>query len=82
MTESMKAVRVGGTIAQIGVLCGTEERLAVTSVLMRQIRLIGMYVGSHTMMQAMHRAIGLSGMKPIGGKSISHFGNDWRHTVT
>ncbi len=68
LTESMKAVRVGGTIAQIGVLSGVEERLAVTSVLMRQIRLIGVYVGSHTMMQAMHRAIELSGMKPVVGK--------------
>jgi NADPH:quinone reductase-like Zn-dependent oxidoreductase len=68
LKESMKAVRVGGTIAQIGVLSGTEERLSVTSVLMRQVRLIGVYVGSHTMMQAMNRAIALSGMKPVVGK--------------
>lgn len=68
LNESMKAVRVGGTIAQIGVLSSSEERLAVTSVLMRQIRLIGVYVGSNTMMQAMHRAIELSHMKPVVGK--------------
>jgi NADPH:quinone reductase-like Zn-dependent oxidoreductase len=68
LNQSMKAVRVGGTIAQIGVLSGIEERLAVTSVLMRQIRLIGVYVGSHTMMQAMLRAIEISQMKPIVGK--------------
>ena len=64
----MKAVRVGGTIAQIGVLSSSEERFEVTSVLMRQLRLIGVYVGSHTMMQAMHRAIELSHMKPVVGK--------------
>lgn len=68
LKESMKAVRVGGTIAQIGVLSGTEEKLAVTSVLMRQLRLIGVYVGSQAMMQAMHRAIELSQMKPVVGK--------------
>jgi NADPH:quinone reductase-like Zn-dependent oxidoreductase len=68
LNQSMKAVRVGGTIAQIGVLSSSEERLAVTSVLMRQIRLIGVYVGSHTMMQAMNRAIELSHMKPVVGK--------------
>jgi NADPH:quinone reductase-like Zn-dependent oxidoreductase len=68
LKESMKAVRVGGTIAQIGILTGTEDKLAVTSVLMRQLRLIGVYVGSHSMMQAMHRAIELSQMKPIVGK--------------
>ncbi|MHB1938144.1 MAG: zinc-dependent alcohol dehydrogenase family protein [Acidobacteriaceae bacterium] len=68
LKESMKAVRVGGTIAQIGVLSGTEERFAVTSVLMRQIRLIGVYVGSHAMMQAMDRAIAQSQLKPVVGK--------------
>lgn len=68
LNESMKAVRIGGTIAQIGVLSSSEERLAVTSVLMRQIRLIGVYVGSHTMMEAMSRAIELSRMKPVVGK--------------
>jgi NADPH:quinone reductase-like Zn-dependent oxidoreductase len=68
LKESMKAVRIGGTIAQIGILSGTEEKLAVTSVLMRQLRLIGVYVGSHSMMQAMHRAIEQSQMKPTVGK--------------
>jgi NADPH:quinone reductase-like Zn-dependent oxidoreductase len=68
LNESMKAVRVGGTIAQIGVLSSSEERLTVTSVLMRQIRLIGVYVGSHTMMRGMNRAIELSRMRPVVGK--------------
>ncbi|HZC43947.1 MAG TPA: NAD(P)-dependent alcohol dehydrogenase [Acidobacteriaceae bacterium] len=68
LQESMKAVRVGGTIAQIGVLSGSEERLAVTSVLMRQIRLIGIYVGSHTMMDAVNRAIEQSRLTPVVGK--------------
>jgi NADPH:quinone reductase-like Zn-dependent oxidoreductase len=68
LKESMKAIRVGGTIAQIGVLSSSEERFDVTSVLMRQLRLIGVYVGSRTMMQAMHRAIELSQMKPVVGK--------------
>lgn len=68
LSQSMKSIRVGGTIAQIGVLSGTEERLVVTSVLMRQLRLIGVYVGSHTMMQAMHSAMEVSNMKPVVGK--------------
>lgn len=68
LKESMKAVRVGGTIAQIGVLTSSEERFEVTSVLMRQIRLIGVYVGSHTLMDAMNRAIELSRMRPVVGK--------------
>ena len=66
--ESMKAVRVGGTIAQIGVLSGTEEKLSVVPILMRQIRILGIYVGSRTMMEAMHRAIDGSQMRPAVGK--------------
>jgi NADPH:quinone reductase-like Zn-dependent oxidoreductase len=68
LKESMKAARVGGPIAQIGILSGTEEKLAVTSILMRQIRLIGIYVGSRTMMEAMNRAIEISHLKPVVGK--------------
>lgn len=68
LKESMKAVRVGGTIAQIGILSGIEEKLAVTSILMRQIRLIGIYVGSRAMMEAMNRAIEISHLKPVVGK--------------
>lgn len=68
LNQSMQAVRVGGTIAQIGVLSGSDGRPEVTSVLMRQIRLIGVYVGSQSMMQAMHRAIELCRMKPVVGK--------------
>ncbi len=68
LRESMKAARVGGTIAQIGILSSSEERFEVTSVLMRQLRLIGVYVGSHTMMHAMNRAIELAQMRPVVGK--------------
>ena len=68
LNESMKAVRIGGTIAQIGVLSSSEERLSVTSVLMRQLRLIGVYVGSHAMMDAMIRAIDLAQLIPVVGK--------------
>ncbi len=68
LKESMKAVCVGGTIAQIGVLTSSNESFEVTSVLMRQLRLIGVYVGSGAMMQAMARAMELSKMKPIVGK--------------
>ncbi len=63
--ESMKAVRVGGTIAQIGVLSGTEEKLAVTPILMRQIHIIGVYVGSRAMMKTMNQAIDFHQLKPV-----------------
>ncbi len=67
-SESMKAVRVGGTIVQIGILSGTEEMLSVAPILMRQIHIAGIFVGSSVMMEAMNRAISLSHLRPVVGK--------------
>lgn len=64
-SESMKAVRVGGMIAQIGVLSGVEEKLAITPILMRQIRVAGIYVGSRAMMEAMNQAIAQHQLRPV-----------------
>lgn len=62
--ESLKAVRVGGIITQIGVLSGTEEKFQVTAILMRQVRIAGIYVGSRAMMERMNQAISLHHLKP------------------
>lgn len=63
--ESLKAVRVGGAIAQIGVLSGSEEKLSLTPILMRQIRIAGIYVGSRVMMESMNQAIGVHQLRPV-----------------
>lgn len=65
LAESMKAVRVGGMIAQIGVLGSVEETLSVVPILMRQIRIAGIYVGSRTMMEAMNDSIARHELKPV-----------------
>jgi len=64
-TESLRAVRVGGTIAQIGVLSGSEEKLSLTSILMRQIRILGIFVGSRAMMESMNQTIGTNQLHPV-----------------
>lgn len=63
--ESLKAVRVGGTVAQIGVLSGSAERLSLIPVFMRQIHIAGIYVGSRTMVEAMHQAIAQHQLRPV-----------------
>ncbi len=63
-SESMKAVRIGGAITQIGVLTGGEEKLSLHPILMRQLRIAGIYVGSRAMMLAMNRAIGQHKLVP------------------
>lgn len=64
LQQSMRAVRVGGTICQIGVLSGRKSPIDVTPILMRNIRLQGVLVGSHARFEAMCRAFALHRIKP------------------
>ncbi len=61
--RSVAAVRVGGTIAMIGVL--TEGTLNATAVMRKSIRLQGIYVGSRSMFENMNKAIAAHEMRPV-----------------
>jgi NADPH:quinone reductase-like Zn-dependent oxidoreductase len=61
--KSLKAVRVGGHIALIGVLSGGEVN--PTPMLMKNVRVQGIYVGSRAMFEAMNRAIALHQLRPV-----------------
>jgi NADPH:quinone reductase-like Zn-dependent oxidoreductase len=61
---SLKAVRRGGHIALIGVLTGGGE-FDPRPMLLKAIRLQGIYVGSRAMFEAMNRAISSSQIEPI-----------------
>ncbi len=63
--QSLKAVRIGGTIAQIGVLAQSDEPLQVAPLLRKQVRVQGIFVGSRADFLAMNRAISLNGLKPV-----------------
>ena len=66
LNESIRATRIGGTIAFIGVLAGTppaNSRLPL--MVMQQQRLQGVTVGSVEDLQAMCDAIVQNGMKPV-----------------
>jgi len=62
--QSLKAVRVGGTIAQIGVLSQSQEPLQIAAILRKQVRVQGIFVGSRANFEAMNQAISLHNMKP------------------
>jgi NADPH:quinone reductase-like Zn-dependent oxidoreductase len=62
--QSLRAVRMGGRISLIGVLAGGGEVNPVP-ILMKNVRVQGIYVGSRTMFEAMNRAIALSGLRPV-----------------
>jgi NADPH:quinone reductase-like Zn-dependent oxidoreductase len=64
LARSIRAVRLGGYIALIGVLAGLGE-FNPMPVLMRSIRLQGIFVGSRAMFEAMNRAIATNQLRPV-----------------
>lgn len=65
MQESLRAVRAGGHISLIGVLAGGAARLDLTSVLMQNIRIQGVLVGSRADFEAMSRTIVQHDLHPV-----------------
>ena len=61
---SMKAVRAGGQISLIGVLTGGGQ-VNPMPILMRDIRVQGIFVGSREMFEAMNRAISEAKLTPM-----------------
>jgi len=64
LAKSFKAVRTGGTISLIGVLTGAGQ-VDPIPVLMKGIRVQGIFVGSRAMFEAMNRAVALHRLKPV-----------------
>ncbi|HEV8711505.1 MAG TPA: NAD(P)-dependent alcohol dehydrogenase [Candidatus Binatia bacterium] len=65
LEKSFQAVRVGGTVSLIGVLTGAGGQVNPLPVLLKSIRLQGIYVGSREMFEAMNRAIAIHRMRPV-----------------
>jgi NADPH:quinone reductase-like Zn-dependent oxidoreductase len=66
--QSLQAVRIGGTVAQIGVLSQSDQPLPIAPLLHRQVRVQGVYVGSRAHFEAMNRAIVANRMQPVVGR--------------
>jgi NADPH:quinone reductase-like Zn-dependent oxidoreductase len=62
--KSLRAVRTGGRISLIGVLSGGGEVNPVP-ILMKNIRVQGIFVGSREMFEAMNRALALHQLRPV-----------------
>lgn len=61
----MIAIRVGGHISIIGILSGVTGAMNFVPMLIKQVRLQGVLVGSRSQQQAMVRAINANGMRPV-----------------
>jgi NADPH:quinone reductase-like Zn-dependent oxidoreductase len=74
--QSLRAIAIGGMVAQIGILSGraAPEDFAIGTLLHKQIRLQGIYVGSRAMFEEMNAAISAAKLRPVVDK-VFDFGD-------
>jgi NADPH:quinone reductase-like Zn-dependent oxidoreductase len=65
LPRSLKAIRTGGTVAQVGVLSGAAEPVAIPLILHKVARIHGIYVGSRRDFVEMNRAVTLAQLRPV-----------------
>ena len=66
IARSLKAIRPGGTVSQVGVLATTTEPFPLPLILMKMARIHGIYVGSRKDFVEMNRAISAAELRPVG----------------
>ncbi|HTB98636.1 MAG TPA: NAD(P)-dependent alcohol dehydrogenase [Terracidiphilus sp.] len=65
LPRSLRAVHMGGCIAQIGVLSAAADALPLGLILHKQVHIQGIYVGSRRDFVEMNRAISESSLRPV-----------------
>ena len=63
--QSLKAVRMGGTISLIGNLAGNTVEISLPLIFMQHVRVQGILVGPRDSFEAMNRAIALHSLRPV-----------------
>lgn len=68
LPRSLRALRIGGAVAQIGVLTGSAEpvNFPVSTILHKQVTMKGIYVGSRQDFEDLNKAISLTQLRPVG----------------
>lgn len=70
-TRSLRAVRIGGVVAQVGVLSQSSDPIEIPLLLHKQVNLHGIYVGSRADFDEMNRAIVQCHLKPVIDEAFS-----------
>jgi NADPH:quinone reductase-like Zn-dependent oxidoreductase len=65
LPRSLRAVKMGGVIAQIGVLSGPAEAIPIPLILHKQVHIQGIYVGSRTHFEEMNKAVASAKLRPV-----------------
>ena len=71
LPESLRAVRLGGTIHLIGVLAAAEAPLSIVPVFMQQVRIQGMLVGHKESFEALCAAFALHAVRPVVDRTFA-----------
>lgn len=72
LNQSLIAVKVGGHIAQIGVLSGNEANIPVMGILGKQVRLQGLAVGSCQAQKEYVQALGVIDANPVIDRTFTY----------
>ena len=64
LEQSLRAVRMDGVISLIGILAGSSKELNLLPILMQNIKMQGILVGSRSAFEAMCRAVSTHQLKP------------------
>ncbi len=70
LAKSLNAVRIGGIISVIGILGGTATQVDLLRILMKCVRMQGIFVGHRQCFEAMNRAIAFHKIKPVIGRTF------------
>ncbi len=63
--QSLQAARIGGSVAQIGILAQSDERAELPLILRKQLHVQGIYVGSRADFNDLNRALEASQLRPV-----------------
>lgn len=83
LPQSIKAVRIGGHIALIGVLTGREGTVPTAELMMKQARLVGLAVGSRAHQLDLIRACEATQWRPIIDRTfpLLQLADAFRHQI-
>lgn len=71
LPQSIMASRLGGHISLIGVLTGGAGQVPTAAMMMKQVRLQGLIVGSRSQQQDLVRAMDTTGIRPVIDRSFA-----------
>jgi NADPH:quinone reductase-like Zn-dependent oxidoreductase len=70
LDQSLQAVRVGGSVTMVGVLTGGSGQVKTSALLLKNVQLAGIYVGSRAMFESLNRALEEHAIVPVIDKTL------------